>query len=127
MSFERPDFLKKARLAWGDALPDWVEAIAEEANKSTQAKVAKKLGVSDGQVSQVIANKYPGNLEKISTMARSLFLSKTVACPAIGVLPIHTCEDWSRKAPTLKANNKLNTIMRRACGRCPFNKFNNEE
>lgn len=127
VQMDRPDHEQKARDAWGEALPDWVLGIAFECNKSSQSKVAKQLGVSVTQVSQVVGNKYGGSLVGIETAYRGFFGSESVLCPVLGKLAVDKCQSWSKRAPTLKSNNRLNTLIRRACENCAHNKFKSEE
>ena len=43
----------------------WIKVLAAECEKTSQAKVASKLGVSATVVNQCIHNKYPGDRERI--------------------------------------------------------------
>ncbi len=43
--------------AWGDTLPDWVRALAEACEASSQNKVAQQLGYSGALVSNVLRNR----------------------------------------------------------------------
>ncbi len=50
-----------ARGLWGDSIPDWVIALAEECGRSSQGKVAKQMNRSAALVSNVLRNKYGGD------------------------------------------------------------------
>lgn len=117
-----------ARAAWGDALPDWVERLALQCAASSQNKVAKRLGRSGALVSQVLRNKYPGDLAKIEELFRGHFMAETVRCPELGTLPLHECHDWMAKARHFQSTNTLRVRMYRACKRCPrFTKGEGDE
>jgi hypothetical protein len=51
--------LDVARNAWGEALPDWVEALALECGLSSQNKVAVRLGRSAAMISLILRAKCP--------------------------------------------------------------------
>lgn len=110
-----------ARAAWGADLPDWIEALALECSRSSQAKVAKKLGYSGGLVSQVLNRKYPASLVTIEERFNGVFRDAVVDCPQLGILPVNECQDWRAKSGTFSVGNPQRTAMFRACNRCPRN------
>ncbi|NEX47631.1 hypothetical protein [Pseudotabrizicola algicola] len=111
--------LDTARAAWGDGLPDWVEGLAIECGKASQAKVAKALGRSASLVSAVLANKYGGDLVAVEERYRGVYGRAVVACPALGNMPTNECQDWRAKAKRFQTGNPLRSRMFRACQRCP--------
>ena len=52
--------LNRARAAWGDAIPAWVEALAAACDGSSQKVVARRLGYSDAAISNALRNTYKG-------------------------------------------------------------------
>ncbi|HHX89915.1 MAG TPA: hypothetical protein GX700_09135 [Paracoccus sp.] len=112
-------FCQIARAHWGALLPDWIEALAKACDAASQAKVAKRLGRSGALVSGVLRASYPGDIRAIEELVRGHLLAGTVACPALGVLPLHECRDWMRKARAFQNTNALRVRMYRACHRCP--------
>ncbi|WP_323036225.1 hypothetical protein [Pararhodobacter sp.] len=114
-----PDFVEIARAHWGAALPDWIKALAEACTKSSQTKVAAQLGRSGALVSSVLRNKYAGDMGAVEELVRGHLLSETVACPSLGVLPLHECRAWRAKATRFENTNALRVQMYRACQRCP--------
>lgn len=54
--------VETAAKAWGDAMPDWVAALARECAATSQNKVAARLGRSAALVSQVLRNNYKADL-----------------------------------------------------------------
>ena len=117
-----PPQVAKARDAWGAALPEWVEAMAHECAKSSQSRVAARLGRSGGLVSQVLANKYPGDLASVEDLFNGVFRAECVQCPALGLLPLNECRDWRVKARKFVNVNTLRVRMYRACIQCPKNR-----
>lgn len=116
-----PSPIDVARVAWGEPLPDWVETLAIACGRSSQAQVAKQLGRSGAVVSQVLRNTYPAGTAGIEDRVRGVFLHGTVACPALGEVPVHECQDWRDKAKTFAIGNPLRLRMYRACLTCPRN------
>jgi hypothetical protein len=111
-----------AREAWGAELPDWVLALAEACEASSQAKVAARLGRSAALVSCVLRRRYEGSYPAVEELVRGVFLRAVVACPALGDLPTHECAAWRRRAREFSGHNALRVRMYRACSRCPRNR-----
>ena len=63
--------LDKARAAWGDDMPDWVETLAIECGKTSQNKVAKQLGRSATTISLILGRTYPGEMVSMAERVRS--------------------------------------------------------
>jgi len=114
------DPLATVREAWGPAPPDWIVSLATACAESSQGKVAERLGRSAAVVSQVLRAKYPGDMRAVEELARGLFLSATVDCPALGNLPTNECAGWRKKARNFAGANALRVQMYRACHRCPL-------
>jgi hypothetical protein len=108
-----------ARAAWGDPLPDWVQALAVECGRTSAARVAKQLGRSGAVISQVLNRKYPASMDRIEERVRGVLLNGKVLCPALGDLPLQDCQDWREKAATFALGNPTRVRMYRACKACP--------
>jgi hypothetical protein len=115
-----------ARAAWGEPLPDWVETLAIACGQSSQAQVAKQLGRSGAVISQVLRNAYPAATAGIEDRVRGVFLDGAVACPALGEVPVHECQDWRVLARTFAMGSPLRSRMWRACLNCPRNRKGGE-
>lgn len=113
--------IEVARSAWGDVLPDWVETLAIECGRTSQIDVARKLDRSGAVISQVLRNKYPAETGLIEERVRGVFLAGQVACPGLGEIPTHECQDWREKARTFAIGNPMRARMYRACNVCPRN------
>ncbi|UFZ05478.1 transcriptional regulator [Bradyrhizobium ontarionense] len=90
----------KAKTAWGDALPDWVQALAEEADRTNARRVAERIGYSNAVVSYVIANKYPGDVERVAEKVRGALLGAKVMCPVMGEMDRDYCLDQQKIGDT---------------------------
>ncbi|MCU9850377.1 hypothetical protein OEZ60_20540 [Defluviimonas sp. WL0024] len=114
--------LDTAREAWGEALPEWIEALAVECSASSQNKVAAQLGRSASLVSLVLRAKYPGDLAAIEELFNGIFRDARVDCPALGTIPMHECRQWREKARKFVNVNALRVRMYRACVNCKRNR-----
>lgn len=107
-----------ARAHWGARMPDWIEALARACTQTSQNKVAARLGRSAALVSNVLRARYPGDMASVEELVRGHLLAETVACPSLGVLPLHECQSWRVKARSFQNTNSLRVRMWRACQMC---------
>lgn len=91
MRYEKRSFADKAQAAWGNPLPDWIAALAEACDRSTQAEIAKRLGSSTAVISHVLAKNYAGNLQRVEENVRGALLGATVNCPVLGEIGTDRC------------------------------------
>lgn len=80
-----------SREAWGSPVPDWVEALAAEALRTTGAAAAKRIGYSGAVVSQVLRRSYPGDLAAVEERVRGAFMGAVVDCPVLGEIGRDRC------------------------------------
>lgn len=113
--------LERARAAWGDPLPDWVEELARQCAATSQTRVAARLNRSPSLVSMVLAARYRGDMAAVEEVVRGVFMASIVACPALGSIPSSSCQDWRRASHRLVTVNAQRVTMFRACNRCPLN------
>ncbi|MEL7098259.1 MAG: hypothetical protein AAGM84_05455 [Pseudomonadota bacterium] len=116
--------MQAAQEAWGD-VPDWIEALVEACDATSQNKVAARLDRSATVISQVLRGTYPGNLDNVERRVRAVFLAEQVDCPALGPISSEDCLAWQDKAKEERATTPLNVTITRSCRRCP--RFRNEE
>lgn len=116
--------LDRARDAWGKAggLPDWVEALAVECDRTSQNKAAKIMGRSSTLISQILSMSYPADTAAVELRVRGLFMDATVDCPVLGHLAINLCQDWRVRARAFFPGNPVRTRMFRACIHCRHNR-----
>lgn len=122
MEPSKEDKLLIAREAWGDALPDWVQALAEACDLTSQNAVAKRLKRSAPLVSNVISHKYAADMTAIEERVRGVLMKAVVDCPALGELPTDVCQTWRQGSRRFAGHNALRVRMYRACNRCPINR-----
>lgn len=115
-----------AREAWGENLPDWVEALAKECDRTSQRKAAQRINYSAGAVNTILRNRYNARTDGIETAIRGELMSETVNCHHIGVIGSHVCASWRAKRRSGLRANTLQRQMSRACGSCPLFPENEE-
>lgn len=118
--------IETAKQHWGDKLPDWIEVLATEADKSSQNKIAQKIGKSSAAISQVLKNIYPGTIANIEAAVRANLMDGTHDCPVFGSILIREClENQSRRFCASGNPNKIRLF--KACRNCKYNKKQGEE
>lgn len=116
----RPRSLHKATVAWGDAMPDWVRALAEACDETTLRKVAANLGVSPAIISLAV-NKERKNLDFIREKVEADLMVTIVACPVLGEIGRNEC--LREQGKPYSSANPLRVQLYRACRNgCPHHK-----
>jgi hypothetical protein len=116
----RTDYVANARVAWGDDPPAEVLQLALEANATSGAAAAKRIGYSGAVVTQLIGRKYPGDVGAVFARIRGALMGETVGCPVLGDIARDQCLD-EQKRP-FSATNSTRARLWHACQRCPNNR-----
>ena len=113
--------LTTARDAWGaNAVPDWVQVLATACDATSQNRVAAKLERSPSLVSNVLRNKYRGDMAAVEELVRGVFMHETVDCPGLGNIERQVCQKWRERAGRpLDPINAQYVSMHRTCRNCP--------
>ncbi len=84
---------------------------------TSQAGVARFLGVSATQINQALKGIYPGNLERLKKRVEGAYLGKCVECPVVGELALHRCLNIQDReyAPTNHQRVALFIACRNGC------------
>ncbi|ACF01871.1 putative transcriptional regulator [Rhodopseudomonas palustris TIE-1] len=126
MSASGNDYLAKARAAWGNELPDWIEELAKEANRITARSIAKRLGYSNATISYVISRSYKGNLKRVEETVRGALMGVTVDCPIVGEIGRDRCLEEQKMGNTGASPNRARLYHSCRSGRCPHSRLNQE-
>lgn len=117
-----PDFLGRAREGWGETLPDWIIALAEACQATSQTAAAKRLGVSGSQISQVLANCYPSPLDRLEEMVRGALMGGRVQCKELGEIGRDKC--LAAQALQFSSASPSRVRLYRACrAGCPHSRI----
>lgn len=98
---------------------DAMSALVKLKGRHSQADIARRIGVSEGTISNALKGRYIGNVEMLAERIRGELLSQTVACPILGQITSRICQD-ERKKPFHSAN-PVRLQLWRACKTCPHN------
>lgn len=108
------------------ALPDdALQALRQFCSSAgTQAAAARRLGVSEGTVSNALKGRYIGNVDKLAERIRGELLSAVVACPVLGEITSRMCQD--ERGKPFHSANPVRVQMWRTCKTCQHNHANKE-
>jgi hypothetical protein len=98
---------------------DAMDALLALKQQHSQADIARRIGASEGTISNALAGRYIGNVDALAERIRGELLNQTVACPILGVITTRICQD-ERKKPFHTAN-PMRVQLWRACKSCPHN------
>ena len=118
---------RKVEAAWGDAAPDWLLVLADECDRTNQARAAERIKYSGGVVSQLLSNKAEKyDLAKIEKMVRGALMGTTVECPALQEIPLDQCL-WEQAQPKSSASAQRNEIWLACRSSCPHSRIKGGE
>lgn len=120
----RSTMVEKAQLAWGEAMPGEIEALASACDQATSKAIATRLGYSGALVSHVLARKYPGDMDLVFAKIRGALMGEQVDCPILGAIGTQRCLD-EQKRP-FAATNSIRARLFHACRACPRNRKTQE-
>jgi len=109
-----------AQDAWTETLPDWIAALATTCDQTSQNKTAIRLGISASTVSQLLNNKYPGNMARMEERVRAALMKTEIRCPALGKISGEACLKWRDRSKGLSSASPLVVSMFRSCRNCPL-------
>jgi len=107
----------RALRAWGANPPDWIVALADACDKTTQGKAARDLGISAAVVNQVLGPVYKGRMDRVETRVRGEYMKAVVTCPVLG--PISTRDCLAYQQAKFRATNPLRVALHKTCPTCP--------
>lgn len=106
---------------------NWMSALREACAKSTQAAVARQLGVSPSLLHQVLQGIYKGNNARVRTLVEGVLQTETFTCPVLGEVPKHKCLEHQDRDRKFATANPLKGQLYIACpSGCPHSKHPKE-
>lgn len=90
----------------------WLEMLRREVAKHGLGKVAEMMETSRTSVSQLVNDKYPGNLDNMRRRVEGVFFNRTVQCPVAGEIPAQQCFTNQKRKP---GSNPMNLRFFKAC------------
>jgi len=126
MASSKTNFMANAERNWGEAMPDWVKALAEEATRTSGTEMARRLGYSPAVVTGVINATYAGDLATVEAKVRGLLMNETVDCPVLGELTRDRCLNEQKMSRI--GSSSLRARISRACrSGCPHSRLSKSE
>ncbi len=106
----------------------WITALRKACAETTQAAVARKLGVSTSMISQALKGGYnKGRTDRLQTLVEIELMAQTVDCPIIGTLLKRRCIEHQTRDSRFATANPLKMQLYRACrSGCPHSKLPRE-
>jgi DNA-binding transcriptional regulator YdaS (Cro superfamily) len=107
--------------------PEWLAVLKTACLDTSQAAVARQLGVSASTINQVLKGIYKGNLTRLQTLIEGRLMNQTVACPIAGDIPKHKCLEHQARDVRMATVNPLYSRLYRACrSGCPHSQLTKE-
>jgi len=107
--------------------PEWLMALKTACLDTSQAAVARRLGVSPSAINQVLKGVYKGNVNRIQTLVEGCYLQHTVPCPIAGDIPKQKCLEHQARDVRMATVNPLFSRLYRACrSGCPYSRLPRE-
>lgn len=96
--------------------PDWILALRSTCKATSQASVAKRLGISSATVSQLLNGTYCADTSRMEARIRGELLRETVTCPVMGEVSRRVCTEEQRRP---YYPDPISSALYRACKTCP--------
>lgn len=122
---QKTNFLDIAREAYGDGLPDWVEALAQLATDTSALAASKRIGRTSAVLSQLFRGKYSGDLGNLEGRVRGALMGVYVPCPVLGEIGVDQCLDEQKKKHV--GTSAIRTSLYHACRNgCPHSRLSQQ-
>jgi len=116
--------MANVRKCWGEDAPDWIVVLAEECDRTSQARAGQAIGRSGSLVNQVLQHRYPGDLTAVKERVKAAFMAAVVTCPALGEIPTIQCLDHQKHAKAGNRGSSFRVTLYRACrADCPHSRI----
>lgn len=105
----------------------WINALRTAVEQSSLSKVGVEIGYSKTTLSQVLNEKYPGDLTAVEEAVRGNLMQTTVVCPVIGAeIPQATCLAHQQAKPSTSSPMRIR--LYKACRNgCPHSRIGGNE
>lgn len=104
----------------GSARNPWLGVLRHQCEMTSQAAVARRLGVSPAMINQALKRCYKGNIERLRARVEGAYIGRVVQCPVLGEIATDTCV-FHQERP-FAATNPQRVMLFVTCRTCPHNK-----
>lgn len=94
-----PDNLLRAVRERDTTADNWLHALRQEAERTTQAAAARRIGVGDTTLSQVLSGNYAASTHRIERRVRGALMGAQCNCPVMGDVSTKVCQDVQERRP----------------------------
>ena len=99
---------------------DLMKLLQDKIAETSQAGVARALGISGSALSQLLSGTYKAAPDAILERVREIYGGISVDCPVLGTIPLHKCAT-ERKQP-FAATSHQRVALWKACQKCDKNR-----
>lgn len=78
---------------------NWIGALRAECDRTTQASAARRIGVGDTTVSQVLSGTYAASTARIERRVRGALMGARCQCPVMGDVSTKVCQEVQERKP----------------------------
>ena len=104
---------------------EWIEVLRAECKRTSQVKVAARLGISGTLINQAVNGKYKASTARLEERVRGELMQKMVNCPELGELSSRRCQD--HQARPFATTNPTRVALYIACRKgCQHSKLGSE-
>jgi hypothetical protein len=98
----------------------WTDRLRLECARTSQSKVAERIGYSPAVVNQVLGGSYKGDLRAVQKAVEGALMGATVECPVLGTIGGNRCLEEQRRP--FAATNPNRVRLFKTCPTCPNNR-----
>jgi hypothetical protein len=80
---------------------DWLAALRAERERTSQARAAERLGLSEATVSQVLSGTYKAATVRIERRVRGALMGAQCLCPVMGEVSTLVCQTVQERTPPI--------------------------
>lgn len=96
---------------------DWLTLLRNKAKEKGRRQVEQDVGFSKTTLSQVLNEKYAGNLDNVKEKVIAAYTDVEVNCPVLGDIPVRRC--LSEQVKPFTPSNPQRVRLYKACMSCP--------
>ncbi len=85
----------------------WLQALRAEVARTSQARVAERLKISEATVSQVLSGNYKANTQRIERRVRGELMGEVVECRVLYDISLRVCQDTQERPRGAGSNPQL--------------------
>lgn len=76
-----------------DTSTDWLQILRTETERTSRSRVADRLRIGEGTLSQVLSGKYMASTQRIERRVRGELMGEQVECRVLMDISLRVCQD----------------------------------